>query len=37
MEAKSELIDHYFKYWEKLKTYFFMIDRVSTSSQALNP
>jgi hypothetical protein len=36
MEAKSELIDHYFKYWEKLKTYFFMIDRVITSSQALN-
>jgi len=36
-EARSELIDHYFKYWEKLKTSFFTVGSVKTASLALDP
>ncbi|TNV83771.1 hypothetical protein FGO68_gene3547 [Halteria grandinella] len=36
MEGKTELIDHYFKYWEKLIEYFFTIETVKMKSYNFN-
>jgi hypothetical protein len=36
MEAKTELLDHYFKYWEKLIEYFFTVEDVLSNTYNFN-
>lgn len=37
MEGKTELIDHLFKYWEKLTEYFFTVEDVKLHTYNIDP